>query len=67
MDDQQLTRDQERRMLDLLEQAALHDYPNPKRIDCPGPDFLKRLATDRKSIQWTDPALEHVTRLFTLF
>jgi len=54
-------------MLDLLEQAALHDYPNPKRIGCPGPDFLKRLATDRKSIQLTDPALEHVTRCSPCF
>ncbi len=60
MDEEQLTREQERRMLELLEQAALHDYPNPDRVGCPGADFLKRLATNRKSIDLNDPALQHV-------
>jgi len=62
MDDGRLTREQERSMLDLLEQAALHDYPNPERKGCPGSDFLKRLATDRKSMNIEDPALTHVAR-----
>jgi hypothetical protein len=47
-------------MLKLLEEAALNDYPNPERIGCPGTDFLKRLATDRRSISLSDPALDHV-------
>ena len=51
MDDGRLTREQDRRMLELLEQAALHDYPNPEREGCPGADFLKRLAIDRASIE----------------
>jgi hypothetical protein len=60
MDDEQLTPKQDRKMLELLEEAALHDYPNPDRIGCPGTDFLKRLATDRRSISISDPALDHV-------
>lgn len=49
-------------MLELLEQAALHDYPNPERKGCPGEDFLKRLATDRASISLDDARLTHVAR-----
>jgi hypothetical protein len=67
MDDEQLTEEQRRAMLDLLEQAALHDYPNPNRIGCPGSDFLKRLATNRKSISLNDPNLEHVARCSPCF
>jgi hypothetical protein len=62
MDDGRLTREQDRRMLELLEQAALHDYPNPERKGCPGADFLKRLATDRGSISLDDARLTHVAR-----
>ena len=62
MDEEPLTREQRQAMLDLLEQAALHDYPNPERIGCPPSDFLKRLALDRKSINLDDPALDHVAR-----
>ncbi len=49
-------------MLELLEQAALHDYPNPERIGCPGSDFLRRLASDRNSINLDDARLTHVAR-----
>src|SRR5438270_3243547 len=62
MDDGRLTREQHRRMLELLEQAALHDYPNPERKGCPGQDFLQRLANDRASINLDDPRLTHVAR-----
>lgn len=62
MDGGRLTREQHRRMLELLEQAALHDYPNPERKGCPGEDFLKRLANDRASIKLDDPRLTHVAR-----
>src|SRR6476661_5545483 len=62
MDDGRLTREQDRRMLELLEQAALHDYPNPERKGCPGAEFLKRLATDRASIRLDDARLTHVAR-----
>ena len=62
MDDGRLTREQHRRMLELLEQAALHDYPNPERKGCPGQDFLERLAHDRAAIKLGDPRLTHVTR-----
>lgn len=62
MDDGRLTHEQHRRMLELLEQAALHDYPNPERKGCPGEDFLRRLANDRASINLDDPRLTHVAR-----
>jgi hypothetical protein len=62
MDEGRLTREQERSMLDLLEQAALRDYPNPERIGCPGAAFLERLAKNRTSINLNDPALTHVAR-----
>jgi hypothetical protein len=62
MDDGRLTREQHRRMLELLEQAALHDYPNPERKGCPGSEFLHRLATDRASISLDDLRLTHVAR-----
>ena len=67
MDDGRLTREQDRRMLELLEQAALHDYPNPDRKGCPGQDFLKRLATDRGSISLDDPRLTHVAQCSPCF
>ena len=62
MDDGRLTREQHRRMLELLEQAALHDYPNLERKGCPGSEFLQRLATNRSSIDLDDPRLTHVAR-----
>jgi hypothetical protein len=67
MDDEQLTPKQDRKMLKLLEEAALHDHPNPDRIGCPGTDFLKRLATDRRSISISDPALDHVANCSPCF
>jgi hypothetical protein len=54
-------------MLELLEEAALQDYPNPQRIGCPGTEFLKRLATNRRSIKLSDPALDHVARCSPCF
>jgi len=62
MDDGRLTREQHRRMLELLDQAALHDYPNPERKDCPGPEFLKQLVNDRASIDLSDSRVTHVAR-----
>ena len=67
MDDEQLTPKQDRKMLKLLEEAALHDHPNPDRIGCPGADFLKRLAIDRRSISISDPALDHVANCSPCF
>jgi hypothetical protein len=60
MDDDRIAREQERRMLEMLEQSALKDYPNPERIGCPGSEFLKQLATNRHSIDLSEPALDHV-------
>jgi hypothetical protein len=57
----------ERRFLEILEQAALHDYPNPERRGCPGAEFLRTLASDRKSIPIGDPRLDHLSRCSPCF
>jgi hypothetical protein len=67
MDDEQLSPDQERELLDLFEQAALHDFPNPDRVGCPGSEFLRKLASNRKSISVRDPRLTHVARCSPCF
>jgi hypothetical protein len=67
MTEEHLTPEQRRAMLELLEKSALADYPNPERIGCPGSDFLKTLATDRKSIPLSDPRLQHVARCSPCF
>ena len=67
MDEENLSPEQERQLLGLFEQAALNDFPNPERIECPGPDFLRKMATDRHSISIRDPRLRHVARCSPCF
>jgi hypothetical protein len=67
MDEEKLSPDDERRPLDLFEQAALHAYPNPQRSGCPGADFLRLLAINRRSISVQDPRLTHVARCSPCF
>lgn len=67
MDEERLSKEQDRQFLKLMEESALKDYPNPERIGCPGSEFLKQLATDRKSIQLSDSRLEHVPRCSPCF
>ena len=67
MDEAKLSAEDERRLLALFEQASLTDYPNPNRAGCPGPDFLKKLATDRKSIPIRHPALTHISQCSPCF
>lgn len=62
-----LTDEQGQLMLQLLEEAALHDYSNPQREGCPGSEFLFRLACDRGSIDITDARLTHVARCSPCF
>lgn len=45
---------------EILQQAILHDYPNPERRGCPGSAVLKRLASFDLP-QTTDPAWDHIT------
>jgi hypothetical protein len=59
--------EEERRFLEILEQAALHDYPNPERKGCPGADFLRTLAFKRKSIPIGDPRLDHLGKCSPCF
>ena len=58
---------QERQLLRLLAESALNDYPNPERIACPGPDFLRTLAYRRKLIPVSDPRLDHVVHCSPCF
>src|SRR4051794_27074533 len=67
MDEEKLPPDLERQLLDSFEQAALRDYPNPERIGCPGTEFLRSLAADRRSISVRDPRLSHVTHCSPCF
>jgi hypothetical protein len=67
MNDEPLTPEQEKAMLDLFEQASLNDYPNPDRIGCPGSEFLKQLASNRRSIKLSDRRLDHVTHCSPCF
>ena len=59
--------DEERKLLELLKESALHDYPNPERNGCPGRDFLTQLAFHRSSIPATDPRVDHVVHCSPCF
>lgn len=67
MDDERLSPEQERAWLDLMEKAALNDFPNPERIGCPGSDFLRRLAVDRGSVSPNDERIGHLSRCSPCF
>src|SRR4051812_9962975 len=58
---------EERHFLDLLAKSALNDYPNPERVGCPGREFLRTLAFNRKSIPLTDFRLDHVVHCSPCF
>ncbi len=58
---------EERHFLDLLAKSALNDYPNPERVGCPGREFLRTLAFNRKSIPLTDSRLDHVVHCSPCF
>lgn len=60
MDDDLVSRADERRFLKRLEQAALREHPNPERIGCPGPEFLKQLAENHRSVPIDDPRIDHI-------
>jgi len=67
MDEERLSPEQERELLNLFEQAALNDFPNPQRIGCPGSEFLRKMATNRQSISVRDPRLRHAARCSPCF
>jgi hypothetical protein len=67
MGEENPSREEERRMLAMFEQAALNDYPNPDRVGCPGAAFLQRLARNHGSIPITHPDLTHVARCSPCF
>lgn len=67
MDDEKLSPEEERAWLDLLEKAALNDFPNPERIGCPGSEFLRQLAIDRASVSPSDERIGHLSRCSPCF
>ena len=67
MNDDEISHNEELRLLETFQEAALRDFPNPDRIGCPGPEFLRKLARDRKSVPIGDPRLTHVTRCSPCF
>jgi hypothetical protein len=67
MDEERLSSEQERAWLDLLEKAALNDFPNPERIGCPGSEFLRKLAHNRRSVSPHDPRIDHLARCSPCF
>jgi hypothetical protein len=58
---------EERELLQLLAKSALNDYPNPERVGCPGQEFLRTLAFNRKSIPLKDSRLDHVVHCSPCF
>jgi len=67
MDEEKLSAEEERRLLEIFEQSSLNEYPNPNRVGCPGLAFLRKLAFDRRSIPIRRPDLTHVTRCSPCF
>src|ERR1700690_1190881 len=67
MDEEKLSPQEERRLLEMFERSSLNDYPNPEREGCPGTAFVRKLAFDRKSIPVRHPDLTHVARCSPCF
>jgi hypothetical protein len=51
----------------MMEQAALHEYPNPDRIGCPDEETLKTFARDPKSFPISDSIFDHVMQCSPCF
>jgi hypothetical protein len=51
----------------MMEQAALHEYPNPDRIGCPDAERLKAFARDPKSFPIGDSIFDHVMQCSPCF
>ena len=43
MDEEKLSPQEERRLLEMFEQSSLNDYPNPEREGCPETAFVRKL------------------------
>ena len=67
MNEEKLSPQEERRLLEMLEQSSLNDYANPERKGCPDTAFVRKLAFHRKSIPIRHPDLTHVARCSPCF
>jgi hypothetical protein len=67
MDEEKLSPQEERRLLEVFGQSSLNDYPNHEREGCPDTAFVRKLAFDRKSIPIRHPDLTHVARCSPCF
>ena len=47
-------------ILRLVEESALHDFPNPERVGCPPEDILEAFARDPRSFPIKGPEFQHL-------
>lgn len=50
-----------------MEQAALHDHPNPTRRGCPDVETLEAFAQNPKAFALRDPIFEHLAQCSPCF
>lgn len=65
-DDSSLSAREEREMLDVFRESFQHDFPNPKRIGCPGSQVLRALAWRRK-LNKPDTVITHIANCSPCF
>ena len=56
-----LSRREEKERRDLRRQTFLEDQPNPERLDCPGSDILKAIASGKITLEEAVPWIHHFT------
>jgi hypothetical protein len=52
---------EEKRILDLLDRGLSRDFPNPRRVGCPGHAILKSIALHKLPLSEADPWLDHLS------
>src|SRR5713226_6800574 len=51
----------DKRLVDILRQGLATEFPNPKRIGCPGNALLKGVAQGKVSLTEAEPWLDHLS------
>src|SRR5216684_3880832 len=55
-----LSRREEKRLIESAANAVKLDFPNPERLGCPGPDALMAIAQRRLSSPETEDIIDHI-------
>ena len=55
-----LSRREEKRLIESAANSVKLDFPNPERLDCPGPDVLMAIAQRRLSSLETEDIIDHI-------